>query len=75
MKPHKYAARQRRMEVLWQEYLKRKRAGVLPSQTRMGVATKGELKPNIKFIGLVAGVSQTKKSRCFAFADKDGRCN
>merc|ERR1719219_110660 len=53
MKPHKYAARQRRMEVLWQEYLKRKRAGVLPSQTRMGVATKGDLKPTIKFIGPV----------------------
>merc|ERR1719195_1994625 len=53
MKPHKKMARERRGEVLYKEYLRRKRAGVLPSQTRTRKATPEELEPNIKFIGPV----------------------
>merc|ERR1719464_162877 len=53
MKPHKKAARERRGEVIWKEYLRRKRAGVLPSQTRNRKATAEELEPTINFIGPV----------------------
>merc|ERR1719319_798351 len=53
MKPHKRAAQERRGHVLHQEYLRRKRAGVLPSQTRNRAATPEECKPTIEFIGPV----------------------
>merc|ERR1712173_523257 len=57
MKPHKRAAQLRRGQVLYQEYQRRKRAGVLPSQTRQRTAEPEEIKPTIQFIGPV-GVSR-----------------
>merc|ERR1719244_906602 len=36
LRPHKYAAMRRRSDVIVREYLRRKRAGVLPSQQRWG---------------------------------------
>merc|ERR1719245_2221769 len=53
MMPHKRAAQTRRGQVLYEEYKRRKRAGVLPSQTRTHKATPEELEPTIDFIGPV----------------------